>query len=153
MVLPVYECLQEAEVRKALGVSAAQWKHLQEIAARYATEFEKLGNTTKDQEEFQQKCKQAAIEVRRQIELLLTAKQLTALKDIVFRTSLLAALTDSKVQEKLELNDGQNRDLVRIRQDAGDRMYQSDKARKEKILDALTPQQRQKLREALDRRK
>ena len=151
MALPVYEEVQDPGVCKELGLSTAQQKRVQEINAKYGKEFAENRDRASDQDDFQGRHDQLAIRVRKQLETLLTPKQMTALADIVFRATLQFALADPKFQQQIGLSSQQKRDLERVRQDAEDRMYQLEKTRKEKTLGLLTPQQEQMLREQLDR--
>ncbi len=139
--MPVYEDLSFGAVRKALGMSLDQRKQLQKIADEYRTKME--GPAT--QSEIETKRARLSSEVRQQIEQLLTPQQLTTLKEIVFRTTLPAALADPKVQEKMELSREQKESLARIRQESDDARFRAGQQASEKASALLTPEQREKL--------
>jgi tetratricopeptide (TPR) repeat protein len=140
--LPIYVHLRLREVRIALGLSAPQRKKLQEINDDYQAE---LKNRRYDEE----RSRRVASEFQRRIESLLTPKQLATLRDTVFRTTVVLALEDSDVQQKLGLTGQQKKLLETIRQDAKEERYHIEQRLKADVVDFFTPQQQQKLRDAL----
>ncbi|MBN2579802.1 MAG: hypothetical protein JXB10_12510 [Pirellulales bacterium] len=151
--LPVYENLSRPEVQKTLGISADQQKQLQEIAAGFKKDSEKDMQELTQFEHWQKRDQQVKA-VRRQIEKLLKPEQLTAMKDMIFRTQAPLVLADAQngVREKIGLSDRQKADLDRISRNFNGETNRINRTTEEKILELLTPPQQEKLRAELDRR-
>jgi hypothetical protein len=99
-----------------------------------------------------QKSSQITSEARRQIEGLLTAEQLTTLKDIIFSSSAIASLMDARFREELQLNDQQKAALDRFGRETSEVGRRVPREIFTKGFALLTPEQQQKLREEVDRR-
>jgi hypothetical protein len=161
MVLPVYEKLGQAAVRKRLGLSANQEKQLRDIATKCQAEKKKLTQETaklppeerrRKWPQLEQESLQIINQAREQIEALLTPEQLAALKDIVFRSWAIGSLNDAHFREELQLNDEQKTALNRFGREASELGGRLERERMTKELGVLTPEQQEKLHEELDRR-
>ncbi len=148
MVLPVYENLGQADVRKTLGMSATQDEQLREIATKCQAELKKLKQETQQLPtaernrtwpEFQRKSLQIAKDVRPQIETLLTAEQLTALRDIVYRSEGAAWLSEPRTQDELGLSQEQKASLGRLRKEWDEDRERLFQEMSEKWLAVFTP--------------
>ena len=87
----------------------------------------------------------------REIDALLTPKQVAALKEIEFRNAVNTALYSAEAQKKLGMSDVQKARLRQLEQEHQERDQAAQRATIEKSLAVLTAMQRQKLREELDR--
>ena len=151
--LPVYEWLGQADVRKQLGIGAAQQRQLAEIAKQYRADQEDLARKSQKVQpaDFRRSDLALTKEVARQIESLLSRRQLAALKDIVFRETAADVLDDFSVQEKIGLTERQKAALKEISRAAIQRIRRGGAENYEKLLAILTPQQQEKLRAQLSR--
>ncbi len=93
-----------------------------------------------------------ALGVRPQIEALLTAEQLTALRDIVYRSEAAGWLSVRQTQDELGLSQEQKASLGRLRKEWGEDHERLFQEMTEKLLAVFTPAQQEKLREEVDRR-
>ncbi len=89
--------------------------------------------------------------VRREIDALLTPKQVATLKEIEFRNAVNAALYSAEAQKKLGMSDAQKARLRQLEQEHQESDQATQRATIEKSLAVLTDLQRQRLREELDR--
>ena len=149
--LPVYEWLSQADVRKQLGISAAQQRQLAEIARKSRADQEDL--TRKSQKvqpaDFRRSDLALPKEVAGQIETLLSRQQLAALKGIIFRETAADVLDDFSVQEKIGLSQRQKAALKEISRAAIQRIRRGGVENYKKMLAILTPEQQEKLRKQL----
>jgi hypothetical protein len=144
--------LQLESVRKSLDLTPAQVKQLQQIAVEYGKRLQEAVNKAARQDELQRSWYDLAVQVRHQIESVLTPKQLTALMETIVRRIEPDALMDAKVQERLEISREQKETLSRIRQQRYDRTYRIQQQMEDDAIGIFTQTQRQKLRDECDRR-
>ena len=90
-------------------------------------------------------------EARRRIEALLTPQQLADLKEADFRRDASIYLGDPEVQKKIGLDDKQKAGVLQARWDASSEIARFTRENHRKVFAVLTPQQQEKLREAVER--
>ena len=151
--LPRYRELARETVRKDLGLTADQQKELAQIASKFGAdqgEIEK--KATEQPAEWWKSRETLQTEVGRRIEGLLTPQQLTALKNVRVRdVSPFYVQSDPYVQDKIGLSEPQRaamREIVRGEEEKG---FNREQEIYGKLLGLLTPQQQEKLREAMSK--
>ena len=147
-----------------MGLSEAQETRLQAIATQFAkavTNFEdeewELNKLTPEEQarrnaEIMPVYREEDDTATRQIAALLTPKQAAALPEIGFRNAVVNALSDSRVQKAVGATADQKARLKRLADEENERAKRGPADDDRKALAVLTPVQKQKLREELDRR-
>ena len=149
--LPAYAPLCHADVRKTLNLSSEQERKLREINATFRPHWQvfrdalRLGGATAEWDAAQAKFRQEANAVRKQIEQLLTAEQLTAIRQIVLQGDAAGLNQQPHMREKLGLTAQQEKELDRLAREQEEKMWQFARDAAEKALAVLSPQQRQRL--------
>ena len=158
-----YDGLDKPSVRKQLGLSEAQETRLQAIATRFAKaaanledELWELNKLTPEEQarrnsEIMPAYTKEQDTATRQIAALLTPKQAAALPEIDFRNAVIDALTNSRIQKAVGITADQKARLKRLADEDNERQIAARQTTIEKSLAVLTPAQKQKLREELDR--
>ena len=148
---PIYHALRRVSARKELSLTVTQQKQLAEIATKFRADQETLQQNATDQPSEYRKSKVALeADLGHQIEALLTPRQLTELKEITFRdVAPFFIQYEPLVQDKIGLSELQKAALQKISRDEKERAFNRDCETYEKLLALLTPQQQEKLREAL----
>ncbi len=140
--LPAYYPLLDASVRNRLGMSAERQKQLMTIAQAYAAEMERPGGPGATPQEVNAFVLKRVNEVRGQIEGLLTPEQITALKECNFSDSVSQLVADPYIQDEIGLSNMQARAIEEARKAARQREFRFILETSEKVLAALTPEQR-----------
>ena len=155
-ILPAQDYL--ADIAQQLGLSADQRKQLAAVAGEHRSETEKLAGEIKklspDQRkrpEFQQKALRMLDAVRRRTEAVLTPQQLAALKEMVLRRRAFSTLADPNVEVRIGVDDPQKAAVKGINEEPASRQDRILREAERKLFGVLTPQQRDKIREILDR--
>jgi hypothetical protein len=161
IVLPAYEILISAVVRKTLGLSADQEKQLREIATDSQArkkEFDREAKELTEAElyrklrEFEGEKMRITKEARQKIEALLTPEQLVKLKDDLFHTEAFGWLIVPEVQDKIGLSNQQKAEINRLNQEWKEKTKRFEQELDAKEFGFLTPGQQDTLREEFDRR-
>jgi hypothetical protein len=163
LILPVSVgvALSRENTRKGLQLTGEQETKLREISQKYLRQRQESGQAIRKemeklspeeriakQTEFQTKSVQEAIAIRRQVEELLTAEQLTAVKCIAI--GLLGAgrlMSDPQFREKVGVTEEQKETLSKRLLEDGERTKKPErlghlmKMNEEKMLAVITPQQ------------
>ncbi|MGA2797849.1 MAG: hypothetical protein ABSE63_09740 [Thermoguttaceae bacterium] len=159
--LPGYYQLQFEFVRKELKLTSEQEKKLREIAddfqkysKRYNQEIEDEAKTLQPQQPMPKKIQMAAAElqqkmkdVRKQIEELLTREQMALLKGFVLQNDVFSLQLNPQWYQTLGISEDQKKELERLFEELTIKTWQLGRNKTEKILGALSPQQRDKLNE------
>jgi Spy/CpxP family protein refolding chaperone len=158
--LPGYPTLQMEAVQKELGLTPEQKEKLKEIAKKAAesmreepgfdwTKFRdmKPEEQRKAQKERADRYAKQAEETKKQVEQVLTPKQVEQLKDMDLRQRVASMLYMPQVLQQVELPDEQKQQMKKIREDTQSKMAQLQRESQEKLFNVLTPEQKEKLKE------
>ena len=151
VVVPVYEILAVPGERRSLEISATQLAQLRTISAEFQAKAAEFFRNGTSQADVDRKYDQVAIATRRQIESVLTPRQLNRINEIIFRRISLAALAIPRIQEKVGISPEQIGTLRAIRRDLRQASLRSSLKMQEDLINQLTPQQLQVLREQLSK--
>jgi hypothetical protein len=160
IALPGYPLLQMENVQKELGLTPEQKKALKGIAKKHADAMKKepafdwakfQGMKPEEQlkarKEIGDRYVKRAEETKKQIEEVLTAKQVEQLKDMESRQRAASMLYMPQVLQQIEVTDEQKQQMQKIREKTQSRMVRLQHESQEKILGVLTPEQTKKLKE------
>lgn len=162
--LPGYYMLRMDNVQKELELAPAQIEKLKELGRKYNEEMRADQEAWKDWQkmtpedraakvaEQREKYTKRAADLRKAVEAVLLPQQVKALKDINLRTSGPWALGNPRTQDSLGLSEDQKQRLQEIRQKMFDDVQEVQKKSFEKSLEVLTPEQREKLKEEVQKR-
>jgi len=157
--LPGYPLLQMENVQKELGLTPEQKEKLKEIAKKNAesmkepridwTKFREMKpeDLRKAQKEMADRNAKRVEEAKKQVEGVLTPKQVEQLKDIEFRQRAASMLYMPQVLQQIELTDEQKQQMQKIREETQSKMAELQQESQEKTLGVLTPEQTKKLKE------
>jgi hypothetical protein len=160
--------LSELDVNKAMALSGEQWDKINEILkSQPAQELYKLwgpkiagkagattGNAedlTKKNPELERKTEELNRQLRDQIEKVFTPEQAETLKKIALQKAVLRLLKNPQTLKDINATDQQIKELDRLREERTWIYKQVSHEAGKKIVDKLSPQQREKLVEELDR--
>ncbi len=162
--VPGYWMLQMENVQKEIGLTPEQKEKLLEIARKAAeqmknepaTDWAKFRDLTpeeqrKVQKEVADRYAQRAEESKKQIEQVLTPKQIEQIKDMEFRQRAASMLYMPQVLQQIGLTDEQKQQLQKIREETQIKMTQLQRESQDRTLGVLTPEQAKKLREQSDK--
>jgi hypothetical protein len=152
VALPVYEDLGQPAVARQLDLTKDQRRRLVEIAKEFQGQIEGVLNSVNDQRDLQRKRDQIAIKVRREVESLLTPKQLSSLTEIVFQRIASVALGEPAIQEKIGLSSKQKSMVNCQREETRKKNYRLLEQIQDRVID-LFAQQQKKLQDEIDRQK
>lgn len=158
--LPGYWSLQSEAVRKELKLTKQQQAKLDEISKKYGEQMQLGSNReewakyaklpreerNKKYAELNEKRRQQAAELTKQIEALLTPSQLEALKMVELRRRGVPYLTNERMAEALGLTEEQQEKLRKNRQELTEATQKLQRESAKKALDNLTPEQLEKLK-------
>lgn len=156
--LPGYWMLQNAETRKEIELVPEQAEKLEQIAQRYQQQLQDLyaplrnrdisqEERTKLFRELSEKSNALLETTKKEIEAVLLPHQIEALKIIELRTRAAAYLRSPAVLERLGLTDEQKEKIRRNREELAEKLNQLQKEYFEEILQILTPEQIEKLKQ------
>lgn len=167
LMVPGHWILAQEGVQKEIGLSDEQKEKLQAIGKKYyeqarqgyrrwsAIDWQKLSEEERKQKmeemrkhaaEAHKKRQQLTDALTKQVEEVLSAEQLSALKDIEFRQRAGYMLRNSRVLEAIGVNKKQQARLAKNQQQLNARMRELQRKAGEKALEILTPEQMEKLR-------
>ena len=162
--LPGYPMLQMENVQKELGLTPEQKEKLKEIAKKAAESMKKEPRfdwakfrdmkpeeQQKAQKEMADRYAKRAEETKKQVEQILTPKQVEQLKDMEFRQRAASMLYMPQVLQQIELTDEQKQQMQKIREETQSKMAQLQRESQDKTLNVLTPEQTKKLKELSDK--
>lgn len=156
--------LQMENVQKELGLTPEQKENLKDLAKKTVEamkaeprfDWTKFRDMTpeerqKAQKEAADRYAKRAKECRKQVEQILTPKQVEQLKDMEFRQRAASLLYMPHVLQQIELTDEQKQQMRKIREEMQSKMSQLQRETQEKTLKMLTPEQTKKLKEMSDK--
>jgi len=167
LMVPGYWILGQESVQDEIGLSDEQKEKLQAIGKKYyeqvrqgyqrqtAVKWQELSEEERKQKleemrkraaEAQKKRQEITDSLTKQVEEVLTAEQLSALKDIEFRQRAGYMLRNSRVLEAIGASKRQQARLEKNRQQLNAKMRELQRKAGEKALEILTPEQIEKLR-------
>jgi len=159
-----YWMLQSESVQKELGVTSEQKEKLKEIAEKAAAaskddlkfdwaKFREMKSEEQQniQKEMAARYASRAAESRKQVEQVLTPKQIEQLKEIEFRQRAASMLYMPQVLEQIGISDEQKQQLQKIREELQSKMMQLQRESQDKTLGVLTPEQTKKLKELTEK--
>jgi len=167
MMVPGYWMLSQESVQKEIGLSDEQKEKLKAIGKKYyeqvrqgyqrqsAIKWQELSEEERKQkmEEMRKKSAEAYKKrqeitdaLTKQVEEVLSAEQLSALKDIEFRQRAGYMLRNSRVLEAIGVNKKQQARLEKNQQQLNAKMRELQRKAGEKAFEILTPEQMEKLR-------
>ena len=155
-----YPVLLKPDVRKELGLNDEQLTKLlaaidsQPSRELYKVQEQKRGgreNPKADRPELQQKSQELETQLREQIKGVFTPQQWTTLKTILRQKAMVRSLENPRILEGLSFTEQQKKQLRQLREDRANILPEVGRKVGEPLLNTLTPQQRQKLSEELDR--
>lgn len=157
-----YWGLTRPEIQKELELLPEQIEKLKELAKRFWEHQQNLykgidwakmtpeERTAKWKEVFQLRRQQQE-EVRKEIEKILMPAQIATLRDIQFRQYATGYLWTPRIAEKIGLTDEQKTQLDKLRQEYREKQMQLMRELMEKQLNILTPEQREKLKQEIQK--
>ena len=140
-----YPMLAESPVRERLRLSTEQAEQLQSLMADAGARLKKLRQGGAPQPE-------AENDDKKRVEAILTPQQLTTLVEINFRRQVVLALGYSEKRESIGMTDEQTADFQRLDQESSEQQYRIDREMLGKVLEIVTPPQREQLIAEIDRR-
>jgi hypothetical protein len=160
--------LYELDVNKAMALSGDQWDKINEILkSQPAQELYKLwgpkiegkvdastGNAEdlkKKNPELERKTEELKRQLRDQIEKVFTPEQTETLKKIALQKAVLRLLKNPQTLKDINASDQQIKELDRLREERTWIYKRLSHEAGKKIVDKLSPQQREKLVEELER--
>ncbi len=158
--VPGYWSLRTESVQKELKLSDEQKKKLKQISKSYydqirqgpqqdLAKYREMSpeERRKNYGQIAEKRRQRLDAARKQVEAVLTADQLDALKTIEFRTRAASLLRNPKILEKLGLSEEQKEKLRKNWEDLSDQMQRLLRESAQKALQILTPKQLEELKQ------
>jgi hypothetical protein len=136
LTLPVYKDLEEAAVRKELGLTADQEKALRAISTKFVAA--ETGSEASD-------------DVRQRVDALLTPKQLATLKEIHFRGTIVTMTFAPEIVEEVGLTDRQKAALKTLDRNLQRQMWALNCEMNDRFLAVLSPAQLRRIGEEADR--
>jgi hypothetical protein len=149
--LPEYDLLCWPGNSKKLKVTDEQMSKLLEISARYAAVEREFG-TERDNAKMRRTRDKAVAQVRRDVESVLSSKQIAALDEMIFGANILPSLTFEDVQTALGMTAAQIAAIAEIRVELKTEIRKLDRKREEDIVAVLSEGQVQRLRKELEKR-
>ena len=167
--LPVYSRLGDREVRKQLGLSPEQVAKLREASAKLEAEFQKVAQNewekvqklprnqrhAKDAEtsrKLEQWREQHKGPVAKAVEKIITAQQLDAYKKLAFPSAANYLLTDAAVLKPIAATPKQRERLKQLDTEFTREYQRWEQQSVDRLLAVLSPEQKAKLRAAIERR-
>jgi hypothetical protein len=157
--------LTGSTLRKKLGLSVGQEKRRQSIETQLEATFksyqkmqENLSPTEPDSttQELEAQIKKARAEAEKSFLSLLTPRQIEIVKEVAMQKNAYRALFSPKVLEKIAATKQQQAEFARIKTDLIEQAnrvgFKAGFDPEEKKLQVLTPAQRQRLRDFIDRK-
>ena len=153
-VIPDYPMLAELPARKRLGLDAEQERQLD---AAVANEVPKLNSRLQEETgrlpgKRPQSFGDVAAEGKRRVEAILTPQQLKMLGELDFHRKVVLALGYPEKRQATAMTDQQTADFERLVKENREALVRSGQEIAARALEMLTPDQRQQLRETIDRR-
>lgn len=161
--LPGFYMLRMENVQKELELSQEQIEKLKELGKKYyedvradqdawknwqqMTPEERAAKTAEQREKYVKRSQ----DLRKSVEKVLLPHQIKALKEVNLRTSGPWALTNSRTLEVLGVSEEQKQKLQEIRQKMFEDVQEVQKKSFEKALEVLTPEQREQLKEQIQK--
>ena len=154
--LPDYPSLGNPKIRKQLAMSPEQEKKLREISKAFVAEQAKIGealtSATPEQrearsEEFNRRFQELRTKFNGQITAVLTPLQLDEYKQLMFASTAFGYSMDPKVQKLLEATPTQKEQLQQLLAELSRDAERVIKAKNERTMNLLSPEQMKKLRE------
>ena len=158
--IPGFWALALEPVQKELGITADQKKQLWGISDNFqAKAMEAAAGMEHMSAEEQKRRYESLLEqarkdtagVRHQVLAALTSQQLHSYQRIEFRLRVATGMSEPRLLKALELTDYQKAKLVQVREAMEQRMEQVYEESADKVLDLLTPSQREKLQDEFDK--
>jgi len=94
----------------------------------------------------------AEIDEKNRVEAILTPQQLTTLVEINFRRQVVLALGYPEKRDSIGMTDQQKTDLQQLDKESSEQQYRIDREMLDKVLEIITPPQREQLIAEIDRR-
>jgi Spy/CpxP family protein refolding chaperone len=167
LMVPGHWMLSQEGVQKEIGLSDEQKEKLRAIGKKYyeqvrqgyprqsAIKWQELSEEERKQKmeemrekaaEAQKKRKEVTDALTKQVEEVLSAEQLAALKDIEFRQRAGYMLRNARVLEAIGASKKQQARLDKNQQQLNAKIRELQRKASEKAFDVLTPEQMEKLR-------
>ena len=140
-----YPMLAELPVRERLRLSTEQAEQLQAVMADAGARVKKARQGGANQSD-------AEIDEKNRVEAILTPQQLTTLVEINFRRQVVLALGYPEKRDSIGMTDQQKADLQRLDNESSEQQYRIDREMLGKVLELITPPQRQQLTVEIGRR-
>lgn len=157
-----YWGLSRPEIQKELELLPEQIEKLKELSKRYWEQQQELykgmnwGAMTPEErtakwKEVSERMRGQQEELRKEIEKILMPAQAANLRDIHFRQYATGYLWSPQVVEKIGLTAEQKEQLTKLRQEYQEKQMQLMRELVEKQLNVLTPEQKEKLKEEVQK--
>jgi hypothetical protein len=153
--LPAYAPLGDENVRRLLRLSSEQERKLRDINAGFRPKWQKFHDARRQPPAAEEEnaayagFRQEANAARKQIEQLLTAEQLTAIRQMVLQGEAIGLQRQPQIREKLGLSVQQGKELNRLLDEMETKAWQFQRDAADRALALLSPQQRDKLKDVL----
>lgn len=131
--------------RSTLRLSTEQAEQLQAVMADAGARVKKARQGGANQSD-------AEIDEKNRVEAILTPQQLTTLVEINFRRQVVLALGYPEKRDSIGMTDQQKADLQRLDNESSEQQYRIDREMLGKVLELITPPQRQQLIAEIGRR-
>ncbi|MEK6259889.1 MAG: hypothetical protein AABP62_14815 [Planctomycetota bacterium] len=141
-----YPMLAQSPVRERLRLSPEQAKQLQAVMADAGARVKKA------RQEGEGNPPGAEDDDQKRVDAILTPEQLTMLVEINFRRQVVLALGYPEKRESIGMTDQQQADLQRLDKESSEQQYRIDREMLGKVLEIITPPQREQLIAEIDRR-
>ncbi|MCS7305793.1 MAG: hypothetical protein NZ602_11895 [Thermoguttaceae bacterium] len=157
-----YWSLSRPEIQKELELLPDQVEKLKELSKRYWEQQQELykgidwakmmaEERSAKWKELSERMQQQREEIRKEVEKILMPAQIAALKDIHFRQYASGYLWGPQIAEKIGLTEDQKTQLNKLRQEYQEKQMQLMRELIEKQLNVLTPEQKEKLKEEIQK--
>ncbi len=159
---PPYWGLSRPDIQKELELLPEQIEKLKELSKRYWEQQQEVykgvnwGTMTPEErtakwKEVSERMKQQQEETRKEVEKILMPAQLATLRDIQFRQYVSGYLWSPQIAEKIGLTEDQKTQLNKLLQEYQEKQMHLMRELVEKQLNVLTPEQKEKLKEEVQK--
>jgi Spy/CpxP family protein refolding chaperone len=161
--LPGFYMLRMENVQKELQLVPDQIQKLKDLGKKYYEDMKADQDVWKNWQkmtpeertaksaEMREKYSKRTAELRKDIEKVLLPHQISALKEVNLRAAGPGVLSNPRTLEALGVNEEQKQKLQQIRQEMFEQYQEIQKKSFEKSMDVLTPEQREKLKEQVQK--
>jgi hypothetical protein len=162
LAIPGLFPLSMSAAQREIGLTPDQRQQLKAVSDSYMATVQRLGKAfdeldpadkPKQGKAFAEQAAQAAQAAQRKAEAILNPQQLQSVKKIAFELSAAGALADPNMQKSIGLNAEQQQRLVRVYDQAAEKMQQLQRDTAQQAMQVLDEEQAAALRQQIEAQK